>query len=61
MIYRYKFRYYNRTLKILNAFFVPFQNLLVPQVFVLLIVRLVSLVGLGQYLNNDIIINILKK
>ena len=61
MIFRYKFRYYNRTLKILNAFFVPLQNLLVPQVFVLLIVRLVSLVGLGQYLNNDIIINILQK
>ncbi len=61
MSYRYKFRYYNSTFKILNAFFVPLQNLLIPRAFSLLIVRLVSLVGLGQYINNSIIINALQK
>lgn len=58
---RYKFRYFNGTLKILSIIFIPLQNLLIPRASVLIIARLVSLVGLGQYLNNDIIINALQK
>lgn len=60
-IMRYKFRYYNGTFKVLNALFIPLQNLLLPYFFVLLILRLISLIGLGQYLNNDVAIHVIQK
>lgn len=58
---RYKFRYYNGTFKVLSALFIPLQNLLLPRLFVLFILRLLSLAGLGQYFNNDIAINVIQK
>lgn len=58
---RYKFRYYNGIFKVLNALLVPWQNLLLPQFVIILIARLVSLIGLGQYFNNDTVIGILQK
>lgn len=58
---RYKFRYYNGFFKVLNALLVPWQNLLLPQFVIILIARLVSLIGLGQYFNNDTVIGILQK
>ena len=58
---RYKFRYYNGIFKVLNALLVPLQNLLLPQFVIILIARLVSLIGLGQYFNNDTVIGILQK
>lgn len=58
---RYKFRYFNGTFKILNALFIPLQNFLLPYFFVSLIIRLISVVGLGEYFNNDIAISVMRK
>lgn len=58
---RYKFRYYNSSFKVLNSIFVPLQNLLFPQIVALILLRVISLIGLGQYLNNDIVISTLQK
>lgn len=58
---RYKFRYFNGTAKVLNAFFAPLQNLLLPRFCALLIIRFISLIGLGAYFNNDIAISVIQK
>ena len=58
---RYKFRYYNGTFKLLKSIVVPLQNLLLPQIFALVILRVLALIGLGQYLNNDTAIGIIQK
>lgn len=58
---RFKFRYDNKSSKILSAIVVPFQNLLLPRVIALAIARIIALIGLGQYFNNDIIIGIIQK
>lgn len=58
---RYKFRYYNGTFKLLKSIVLPLQNLLLPQIFALIILRVLALIGLGQYLNNDTAIGIIQK
>lgn len=58
---KFKFRYDNKSSKILSAIVVPFQNLFLPQVIAFAIARIIALIGLGQYFNNDIIIGTIQK
>lgn len=58
---KYKFRDYNNVCKILSLILLPLQNLLLPRIIGFIIIRLLALIGLGQYLNNDVAINIMQK
>lgn len=60
-IMKFKFMYDNKSYKILSAIVVPFQNLFLPQVIAFAIARIIALIGLGQYFNNDIIIGTIQK
>ncbi|WP_304819182.1 hypothetical protein [uncultured Clostridium sp.] len=58
---RYKFRYYNDSFRLINLLLVPLKNLLIPQGFALVVIRILALIGVGQYLNNTVAINIMQK
>lgn len=58
---RYKFRYYNGTFKLLKLIYVPLMNFVFPFVVMFILARIVALMGLGQYLNNEETLNIIQK
>ncbi len=58
---RYKFRYFNGSFKLLNSILIPLQNLLFPPIVALIVLRVITLVRLGEYFNNDIVINAIQK
>lgn len=58
---RFIFRYFNRSFKILCTILVPLQNFILPPIIASFFIRVIGLIGLGQYFNNDLIISIIQK